>query len=90
MNPIRVIIADDSPLFREGVKSHLDTTDGFQVIGQASNGRSLLSVINEDETDIVLMDIKMPEKDGIECTNCLLYTSPSPRDATLSRMPSSA
>jgi len=68
MTPIKVMIADDSPTFREGIKSYLDTIEGFQVAGQVGNGRSLLSVLNETEYDAVLMDIKMPEKDGIECT----------------------
>ena len=66
--PIKVIIADDSPTFREGIKSCLEQLDDFRIVGQVNNGRRLLSVLNEVDFDAVLMDIKMPEKDGIECT----------------------
>ena len=67
--PIKVIIADDSPTFREGINSHLKKTDGFEVVHQVSNGKSLLSLLKESEVDVVLLDIKMPEMDGIECTH---------------------
>jgi len=76
-NPIKVIIADDSPTFREGIKSHLDQNEVFEVIHQVSNGRTLLSVINEQQVDVVLMDIKMPEMDGIECTHYIRKRLPT-------------
>lgn len=67
-NNTKIIIADDSPTFREGIKSYLDNSPGFEVTHEVSNGRALLSVINDKETDVVLLDIKMPEMDGVECT----------------------
>jgi len=75
--PIKVIIADDSPTFREGIKSHLEKNIEFKVVHQVSNGRSLLAILNEAEVDVVLMDIKMPEKDGIECTHYIRKRLPS-------------
>jgi len=77
VNPIKVVIADDSPTFRKGVASYLEDTEDFTVTLQVSNGRSLLAEINEENTDIILMDIKMPEKDGIECTKYIREHYPS-------------
>ncbi len=74
---IRIILADDSPTFREGIKSYLENTSGFEVVGQASNGRSLLSQIKEEDVDLILLDIKMPEIDGIECTKEIRKRFPS-------------
>lgn len=67
-NPINIIIADDSPTFREGIISYLNKSDDFNVIDEVSNGRSLLSKVNKSDIDLVLLDIKMPEMDGVECT----------------------
>jgi len=73
---IKIVIADDSPTFREGIKSYLDQHNDLTVTNQVSNGRSLLSVVSEGNADIVLMDIKMPEKDGIECTKYIRSNYP--------------
>ncbi len=75
--PIRIIIADDSPTFRAGIKTYIDGHPDFEVVHQVSNGRSLLSVVNEKEVDVILMDIKMPEKDGVECTRYIRKHYPS-------------
>jgi len=76
-NNIRLVIADDSPTFREGIKSYLENTPGLEVINQVSNGRSLLSSLKEEEVDLVLLDIKMPEIDGVECTKEIRKRFPS-------------
>ena len=76
-NPIKVVIADDSPTFRQGVVSYLNALDEFNVTLEVSNGQSLLAQINEEVADVVLMDIKMPEKDGIECTKYIRAHYPS-------------
>ena len=56
-----------------------------------SNGREALEVVTNEIFDLLLLDVMLPEVDGLEiCRTCLLYTSPSPRDRTRSRMPSSA
>ena len=75
--PIKIIVADDSPTFRQGIISYLDQHRDFKVIHEVSNGRSLLSVIKDDEVDIILMDIKMPEKDGVECTKYIRSKHPN-------------
>lgn len=68
MEKIRIIIADDHQLFRNGLKILLDAFPEFEVIGEASNGEEFLKFIRNTKADIALMDINMPEMDGIEAT----------------------
>ena len=63
---IKIIIADDHPLFRRGLKHALEETPDIEVIGEASNGDSLLSMIKTDNLDMVLLDISMPGKSGLD------------------------
>ena len=63
---IKIIIADDHPLFRRGLKHALEETSDIEVIGEASNGDSLLSMIKSDNLDMVLLDISMPGKSGLD------------------------
>ena len=63
---IKIIIADDHPLFRRGLKHALEETPDIEVIGEASNGDSLLSMIKSDNLDMVLLDISMPGKSGLD------------------------
>jgi len=68
METIRIIIADDHQLFRNGLKILLSAFPEFEIIGEASNGEEFLSLIKDTPVDIALMDINMPEMDGIEAT----------------------
>ena len=63
---IKIIIADDHPLFRRGLKHALEETSDIEVIGEASNGDSLHSMIKSDNLDMVLLDISMPGKSGLD------------------------
>jgi DNA-binding NarL/FixJ family response regulator len=63
---IKVIIADDHPLFRRGLKHALEETSDIEVIGEASNGDNLLSMIKSNNLDMVLLDISMPGKSGLD------------------------
>ncbi len=65
-SPIRVLIADDQELIRQGIATLLELEDGMTVVGQAENGRMAVESARELKPDIVLMDIQMPEMDGIE------------------------
>ncbi|MBM3419675.1 MAG: response regulator transcription factor [Bacteroidetes bacterium] len=66
--PVRIVIADDHQLFRNGLRLLLDSTPGFEVAGESADGAELLRVLEGTGADLVLMDINMPEMDGIEAT----------------------
>ena len=69
MEKIRIALADDHQLFRNGLKILLGGYPEFEVVAEASNGTELLKVLENCPTDIVLMDINMPEMDGVEATS---------------------
>ena len=69
MSPsVRVLIADDQQLVRTGLRMILDAEPDIDVVGEATNGREAVAMARELEPDVVLMDIRMPELDGIEAT----------------------
>ena len=68
MSEIRVVLVDDEPLLRHGLRMILEGAPGISVIGEAGNGREGIELILGEEPDVVLMDIRMPVMDGIEAT----------------------
>jgi len=71
MTRLRVVIADDQPLMRAGFKAVLEATGDIQVVAEASTGAEAVAAAKQHAPDVVLMDIRMPEMDGIEATRQL-------------------
>ncbi|MCR4990552.1 MAG: response regulator transcription factor [Lachnospiraceae bacterium] len=72
MEKIKVMIADDSDFVRDGMKVILDVDEEFEVLGTASNGHELVKLAEKNRPDVILMDIQMPEMDGIEATKYIV------------------
>jgi DNA-binding NarL/FixJ family response regulator len=68
MKPIRVLLADNHTLIRAGLRSLLETMPDVHVVAEASDGREALSLIEAHQPDVVLMDVAMPEMNGLEAT----------------------
>lgn len=72
MAKTKILIADDHPFFRQGIRLYLDGVEEIELVGEASNGQEALAMLNAGtKIDVVLMDLKMPEMDGIEATRKL-------------------
>ncbi len=77
--PIRVLIADDHPLFRSGMRALLMADEGTEVSGEATTGEEAIALAAECRPDVVLMDLQMPDVNGIEATRRILRTNPNTR-----------
>lgn len=79
-----IVLTDDHALFRNGLKMLLGGYEGFTVVGEASNGNELLRILATTSVDIILLDISMPEMDGIEAASIIVKDYPSVQIITLS------
>lgn len=73
---IRVLIADDHPLFRDGIHGLLDSVPDTEVVGEATSGEEAITLAEKLQPDIILMDIKMPGINGLQAMREILQTSP--------------
>lgn len=73
---IKILIADDQELIRHSLQIILNAKDGFTVTGLASNGREVIQQIRKNTPDVILMDIRMPEMDGVQCTKIIKENRP--------------
>ena len=79
-----IIIVDDHKIFRDGLKFVINQMDDLEVIAEASNGKEFLSIIEKQEADLVLMDISMPQLNGIEATKSAIALKPGIKILVLS------
>ena len=79
LGQIRVLIAEDQTLMREGLKTILDLEDGFEVVGEAADGRAAVERVLALRPDVVLMDVQMPRMGGVEATALLGAQLPGAR-----------
>jgi DNA-binding NarL/FixJ family response regulator len=75
MTTLRILIADDHPLYRDGLSAAL-TTAGFDVVGEAADGRQAVALSLELQPDVVIMDLHMPAIGGIEATRRIVHGNP--------------
>ena len=81
---MKILLVDDHTLFRNGLKMLLDTLPGYEVTGEASNGKEFLELIAKYDYDIIFLDIEMPEINGIEAAKQAIEQKPELRIITLS------
>ena len=79
METLQILIAEDHPLFRKGMVSLLSSVPDFEVVGEATTGEEAVVRAEQLQPDVVLMDLQMPEVNGIEATRRILQQSPSVR-----------
>lgn len=81
---IKVVIADDHEIFRDGFRAMLRKQQDIELVGEAVNGQELVELVNETKPDVVLTDIKMPLLSGIDATRAILKQLPSTKIIALS------
>ena len=74
---VTVLIADDQTLFREGIKDLLEDEKGISVVGEASNGPEVVAMAKKLKPDVILMDIKLPQMDGVSATRIIRKECPN-------------
>jgi DNA-binding NarL/FixJ family response regulator len=76
MDRIRILIAEDSAPFRQGLRNLLGAVDDVEVVGEAASGEATIRLANQLQPDVILMDLQMPGVNGIEATRQIIYASP--------------
>ena len=79
MDPIRIVIADDHTLFREGLRALLQSVPDLEVVGEAASGAEVITQAAILQPDVILMDIKMPKMNGLEATRAILAANQKTR-----------
>ncbi len=84
MNVIRVLLAEDHKIVRQGTRQILEQADHIQVVGEAENGTEAVRMVSELRPDVVVMDVRMPELNGIEATKAIKARHPGVKVLILS------
>lgn len=86
MEPLRVVIADDHPVYRDGLAMLLSAEADLEVVSQVSTGEAAVAAAAETQPDVVVMDLNMPVMGGVEATRVIVGTSPHVRVLVLTMM----
>jgi DNA-binding NarL/FixJ family response regulator len=81
---MRVLIADDHPLILAGIRRALEEADGFDVVAEASTGSQVLPLVSQTDPDLALLDLRMPEMDGLTCLDRIRKQHPKVKVVILS------
>lgn len=84
MKKTRILIIDDHQLYREGIKRILEFEENFEVVGEGEDGTQALELVEKYNPDVVIMDINMPNMNGVEATKRLIQTYPETKVIILS------
>src|SRR5215475_4777938 len=72
----RVVLCDDHEIVRDAIKARMVNSNTVDIVGEASNGRDVVNVVKELEPDVLIIDVEMPKRDGIEATKEVLKVRP--------------
>ncbi len=84
MNKIRLLIIDDHAVVRQGLRGFLELTEQFEVVGEGSTGQEGVELARDLRPDVILMDLIMPEMDGVEATRRIMLENPDSKILVLS------
>src|SRR6266403_225468 len=84
INKITVLLADDHTVVREGLRALLDATPDIKVVGEADNGRLAVQMAQKLQPDVVVMDVVMPQLNGVEATRQVIRDAPDSKVLVLS------
>jgi DNA-binding NarL/FixJ family response regulator len=73
---IRVLLVDDHPLMRKGIRTVLEAYEDITIVGEASNGIEAINLANAFKPDIIVMDVNMPQMDGVQATRLIKRNLP--------------
>src|SRR2546421_3875492 len=76
MPPVRILLADDHPLVRSGLRALLMTTEDLKVVGEAATGEEVVTLAATLQPDVIVMDLRMPGFNGIEATRRIVQANP--------------
>ncbi|HEX3432626.1 MAG TPA: response regulator transcription factor [Solirubrobacteraceae bacterium] len=81
---LKVLVADDHPLILQGLRRSLEACDDIEVVGEARSGSEVIGLVERRRPDVVLLDLRMPGMDGVECVKQIKQSSPEVKAVVLS------